>query len=492
MIVDADHRRFLVECTLVCASGLGFGAWCASLQSTAVDDAYIYLHSARVLLDGHDPIFAVPALIGVTGPPYAAFLAGLMRLGLADLLALRVAIAISVAAAVVGLWSVARACRLSPINSLCWTIIVLGSGFTLTHLRSGLETGFALALTMALIIASLHQRLIVTALAAGLLPALRPELAPVAAAVLVASLQRRSWPQRAIALVLAILALGPWILWLHQTTGYWMPNTAAAKASFYSPVDLTWLAHVQMTARGVGDFVLMTLPAAMGLWGLSRERIGRVGFMACLVVAIGAGIFFPIGLLRDFLRYQYTLWLPWCAFGGALVIRRWNSREASVALAAVALVTIGLPARSDDAQSREFIQVGQWIDQMTAENATLLIHDAGAISVFAHRRAVDLVGLKTPWTVAMRSHWSSLTPRARAQALASILRAGHADYLVVMREWDEAFSLATGLQEQSFQIELVRPSPHELGTWGYRIYRVTDLQSSRLNPGGIETPENAR
>src|SRR5690242_18042988 len=48
----------------------------------ALDDAYITLHSARVLLTGKDPVYGVPALVGITCPPYVALVALLLSLHL--------------------------------------------------------------------------------------------------------------------------------------------------------------------------------------------------------------------------------------------------------------------------------------------------------------------------------------------------------------------------------------------------------------------------
>ena len=50
-----------------------------------LDDAYIALHSARVVLSGHDPIYQVPALVGVTSPAYVALLTVIIGAGVIGL-----------------------------------------------------------------------------------------------------------------------------------------------------------------------------------------------------------------------------------------------------------------------------------------------------------------------------------------------------------------------------------------------------------------------
>jgi hypothetical protein len=68
------------------------GAYAATPPLARLDDAYISLHSARVVLSGHDSTFEVPALIGVTSPAYVALLALLLATGAsAELTALRLA-----------------------------------------------------------------------------------------------------------------------------------------------------------------------------------------------------------------------------------------------------------------------------------------------------------------------------------------------------------------------------------------------------------------
>ena len=50
-------------------------------QLARLDDAYIALHSARVVLSGNDPVFGVPALVGATSPAYVALLTAILAAG---------------------------------------------------------------------------------------------------------------------------------------------------------------------------------------------------------------------------------------------------------------------------------------------------------------------------------------------------------------------------------------------------------------------------
>jgi hypothetical protein len=46
--------------------------------------------------------------------------------------------------------------------------------------------------------------------------------------------------------------------------------------------------------------------------------------------------------------------------------------------------------------SEEVKAAAEWVDAQVPPNSSVLVHDAGAISEFAHHPAIDLVGLKTP------------------------------------------------------------------------------------------------
>src|SRR5262245_1320979 len=78
--------------------------------SFSLDAAYITLHSARVVLSGHDAVFDAPALTGVTSPVYAAILTALVGAGIFDeLVALRVAVILGVLAYVSAVWALLAA-----------------------------------------------------------------------------------------------------------------------------------------------------------------------------------------------------------------------------------------------------------------------------------------------------------------------------------------------------------------------------------------------
>src|SRR6185437_14310541 len=97
------------------------------------------------------------------------------------------------------------------------------------------------------------------------------------------------------------------------------------------------------------------------------------------------------------------------------------------ALTAIAVATCAVwpfiqPPRQDAA--RELVNTAMWVDTNVPADAVVLVHDAGAISTFAHRRAVDLVGLKTPSSIeAHRRLTAPSCGRDRPAAIADIAAA---------------------------------------------------------------------
>lgn len=109
-------------------------------------------------------------------------------------------------------------------------------------------------------------------------------------------------------------------------------------------------------------------------------------------------------------------------------------------------------------------------------DAVVLVHDAGGVSEFAHRRAVDIVGLKTPASIAAHARWTWPTcGAARGTAVAAIARESGASYFVALTGWDAP--LREGLEAEGFVLTPVRRPPiGESG--GYTVYRF-DAQSGR-------------
>src|SRR5437773_11914701 len=136
------NRRAWQFLVLAAAS---LAAYAATPPLARLDDAYIALHRARVLLSGSDPVFGTPALVGATSPVYVAILAAMLWSGVRADLVLRLANALGIVAYGAAVWYLGRTVSLSFVRRLALLMIALGSGFVLVfNLTNGLETGWAL------------------------------------------------------------------------------------------------------------------------------------------------------------------------------------------------------------------------------------------------------------------------------------------------------------------------------------------------------------
>jgi len=437
-----------------------------------LDDAYIALHSARVVLSGHDPIYQVPALVGVTSPAYVALLTAIIGAGVrAGSSALRLANALGFVAYVSALLYLGQTVGLTPIRKAALIAIALASGFTLFHLTNGLETGWAMAVLTFAIGCAYAERLVLVSICAGLLPFLRPDLAPAALLVLCAAAWGRPWRQQLSALGLALVVAAPWLLWMRVDTGSWLTQTIRAKQLFYAEGCLPWLKKTAVVAASFAACLGLLFPLSLGIASLGRSRLGRVGLLSIAICLLSYFVAYPGALGLGFFRYLYPIVVPWLCFGFALGLTRVNTGvAATVAIALLVTRLVIWPDRHTDEYAREVVASAEWIDDHVPPDAVLLVHDAGGISEFAHRRAVDLVGLKTPASIQAHARWTYPScGRARRVAVDAIARESGASYFVGLSGWEEP--LRADLEANGFTLTARRRPPVGVRA-GYTVYQL--------------------
>lgn len=436
-----------------------------------LDDAYIALHSARVVLSGHDPTFGVPALVGATSPVYVALLTAILSIGItAGDAALRLANALGIVAFAAAVWYLGRTLGLALARRVALVAVALGSGIVVMfNLTNGLETGWAMA-TLTFGIASARAgRVVLTACASGLLPFFRPDLAPASVIVLGYAIHGRSRAEQVGAVAVALSVAAPWLLWTRLDTGAWITQTARAKQLFHAEGCRPWIEKGVTVLRATGTDLAQLFPLSLGVVALFRDKLGRAGLIAILASAMAYFIAFPGGLEQPYFRYLTAILVPWLCLGSALSLSRVPaSVAAGVAIAAI--VAQAFPGRDQNAWfSTEVKETAEWIDAQLPKSAILLVHDAGGISEFAHHRAVDLVGLKTPSSIAAHERWTWPSCVAeRGTAVSHIARNSGADYFVAMTGWDEF--LRPHLIAGGFRLTPLRQPPD--GPGGYTVYRM--------------------
>jgi hypothetical protein len=459
---------------------IAVGVYVAGPRTFWLDDAYIPLHSARVALSGiTDPVFGSPPLTGVTSPAYVAMLMGLLSVGFnRGLEALRIASALGVATQVLGLWYLAWRAGFSTFwPRIAFVVAGCGSGLVWTNATNGLETGWAMAV-LVWMIAACPDSPYVVAVGAGLLPMLRPDLTPAALAVLAVAIWNRDWQTRVAAVGLSIVAAAPFLIWLRADTGNWLPQTMRAKYLFQSEGCLPAVYKATTGINCVVLGVLTMLPLSVGLVTLWKDRLGRAGLFA-MTCSLSVVIWMlPSSLTHNEYRYLYPIVAPWAAYGlvRLLINARPAASSAIVLLVALIFWDVFLYSVHDPdiraASVDERLAAAAWIDQHTPGDAVVLVHDAGLVSEFAHRRIVDFVGLKTPASIDTHAALTFPTCGARrTEAVLSIAVSSQAQYLVVETGWERVLNLEPAARLHGLKLIQVRV-PASARLFGQNIYRL--------------------
>jgi hypothetical protein len=459
-------RTILPVLTIVAIS------WWSVTVPFRLDDAYIVLHNARVLVEGSDPVYQQPALVGSTSPPFTAATAILMLTGLQGAAALRLLTALGITAYALGAWRVATVTGLASWRRVVVLAIALGGEWLWRVLPNGLETGWALAAGVWIVAWWHLGRVYLVAAGCGLLPCLRPELGPMAVVIWLAAVMGRD--RRTIlttALVGASVGL-PWITWVYAATGDWWPQTLDAKRLFFAEGCQPLMTKLATVGRLVGTWSLLMLPLSAGLIAAHRTRIGRTG----LLVIVGTLLVYvhalPGAVVHYDFRYLVPLVVPWALYGATTLAasRRPFVQALLVCGAILSAITAGDPYAGDDTVARELRATAEWVRTRTPEDSVILAHDAGAIALFGERRVVDLVGLKTPSSIDAHRRWTYPSCGAnRWQAIGEIARTSGASYVVTLNLWDKTLHLRQGLLRAGFTLTTVRTGE---GPAAYSIDRL--------------------
>ena len=437
-----------------------------------LDDAYITLENARILLGGSDPSYGTGAPMAATSVLHLALLAGLGRV-----LPLVVANhALMVAAAALyaaGLFRLLRAVGGDRLVATTGTLAGLTAGAAWFQLMNGLETGLAMAAVSWVAVLLVTRRFVPLALMAGFLPMLRPELALLSLTLgLAAVWEFRVAPRRLVPLAgLAAVGLAGAAGLALLITGSLWPATAGAKTAFFAEAG-----QPLFVKYGIVALVLLTgalTPILLGLVVLHRVPRGwALGLFALLFLA-AAGWSLPGGLVHNDSRYLYIL-LPLGMAGLAAVAAGHRLLRAGFVVLAggylLAFPVHGWPTyRAGLAVTAGQEALAAWARKSLPADARILIHDAGYIAWRTDFALVDLVGLKTPSSVPV--HRAITLPsngRSRGQAVARIAASAEVSHAIIHDDpfWGIA---ADGLRDAGWRLDPLRPD----APGGYRIYALT-------------------
>lgn len=435
-----------------------------------VDDAYISLHNAEVLISrGSDPQFVgTPAIVGSTSAVHVALIA-LVALVLPPLWAGWTVMCLGAIAYALATLRLAFAMRASVPEAL----LMIGASLVLAQmphqLMNGLETAWALAgLTYALAAARDHDaRPWELPVACGLLPFLRPELAAVSGLLMllrVGSLLRARDQRGALrAIGYCVLAALPWMLLYLVSTGLPYPNTVAAKRAFFAEGCGPSEARFESVKN-----IFIAFKDSIGLFSYAAGLLvltttGWVGLVFAAVFAYAYYENFPGALSHYEQRYMYVL-VPWLTYGSSQLIAL---RHALPRVLAAALFGCCIAQAWPEIVPRwqyhlactgftrfELDAVATWLDA-NAHGRKVLLHDAGYVGFFVDASLVDMVGLKTPSSVEEHRTltWAECSGGARHRAIHRIALAQQPDFIVLLKGWDQVFGISHGLRQHGWQLQ---------------------------------------
>jgi len=463
-----------------------------------VDDAYITLHNAQVLVHGGDAHFpGVPALAGATSVVHTVLIACLLPWTSGPENASYVAAGLAVCLFAVGIVRLLRALGASPWRALGVVVLGLTVSKMPHQLFNGLETGLALAgLTWAMALSlsppSPWRRRLLPVLCAQL-PFLRPELIVPSALLLALQLWETARdrpvpiPELARQLALAATGAAPWFFAHLASFGAVAPSTIEAKRLFFAEGCLEVVTKLRYCSAALGTFLGGLGFLCVGFALLYRSWVGRVGwvFFAVFVAVYLAA--FPGALSHYENRYLYVL-VPFALCGiGSLLGEGSSSRSVMAGTALVALLGLQLvftlPETLDWHRRTRFFTWNE--GNVTAsvladlpQDSVVLVHDIGYISFISQLRLVDLVGLKTPESIALhrRLTYPSCGGAGREEAIGIIAREAGPTHAIVLDHWDQIFGITDALRRSGWILTTLRdPRPHR----GYYVYQLRAPRDAR-------------
>lgn len=350
-------------------------------------------------------------------------------------------------------------------------IVVAIAPFAWTAL-SGMEVALASALLLALVAllardeAGRPSRRVLACLVA--LSLARPEAALLGAAICFAmAIARRREGRVALVWLAPIAAPVLWLVANRVFAGHWMPSTALAKSQWFQP-GFTAGAWASALATNAGKLVTglfwdgsSPLPQArlFGLlWLVGAARIawaartrGASARVASALVVVGPAAWCALVLAGSGLwtlhQFRYIAPVfPLLAIPVAVAIApvarwAWSGR---VTLAASAVIVVGVVgfgflrhrtsavtyAQAVADTNAQVVKIGRYL-HARLPNATVMLHDAGAIAYYGDGRIIDMLGLVTDDALGVAANG----PGARFEYLEALPEAARPTHFAYYTNW---------------------------------------------------------
>lgn len=435
-------------------------------QSIALDDAYITLHNARVLLSGQpDPVYGSSYLAGATSFIHLALVALISSV----MDPVKGSVLLSLTGAALYIAGLFRITDRAGLKGLWQAAVVLIGAFAGTGLwlyTNGLETSLGMAAVAWLLVWCDDRRKL--PILAGLVPFLRPELGLLSLLLMLRLCWAMPWREALRPLLIAAACAVPWIAWTLVELGELFPSTLSAKRAFFRS-SATWDRRLLMTFFSYSN--VYQLPLFIGLAGLHKVRAGVVAGLFLLGGMIVSFVAFPDAANWNMGRYTAMYFPIFIAGLAAIAAERTRASFAVVAGLLAFTLYAGTRASVDAfAAMRQPIDGHATFVASLPADAVVMVHDAGQVAWAAPRaRLVDMVGLKTPEVTDVHRRFKPSSCKL-GPSLDSIARRNRVTHVAVLNfsTWP---CVAKNLREEGWRL-----SPIYQGK--FTVYRLTPQHSA--------------
>lgn len=460
--------------------GLVWLALKAGIGNYGLDDAYIVEHSVQGILAGHESRYVDSSpWDGVTSPAYVAGVALFSLLAPIDV-AHWIVSTLSTLLLACGWFYLCRRRSLGGLLTVVTVLTSLLAGKTFYHLANGLETGMAMAaFTWTLIALDYDEPPIWAYVLVGIQYFIRPELAALSLIFMLCVAIRRpaGWLKGGL---IALCSFFIPALAMFIASGAVVPNTLSAKVYFFAVRCMDSALKLHIVALGVGHFLagFGLFAAGFILAALSKQRLVIFSFVAVFLFAYFER--FPSALWDLEYRYSYLLMpvavIGWVAgLGHKYRLIRVVSTTFGAAAVAWVLYCVGSSYRSYVDGVRKFERANaataDWVASHLPQEAVVMIHDAGRISLVGKQPLVDFVGLKSSYSMKVHKTTTYQQCQRVPMAVSDIARHAHVSYVVVAADWDKIFGLTESLRVTGWSVER---ADTERGDSFYKVYKITD------------------
>lgn len=478
----------LRDATLMLGLLVGFASylWVSLLghPDFPLDDAYIVQHAANGLLAGSESRFlGAKPIDGSTSPVHLLLVTSLSLL-LPVAWSQWVIGTLAVFAYLLGILRLAHQNGLS--SALSWLLVLLAllAGLNVQHLMNGLETTLAMAsIGWSLVLFRDPIPKKSGGFLIGALPFIRPELSALSllwAIRWLAQAYTLGLCKKELLRVLLTIAIGAAvpILFISAFGGHLFPETASAKTHFFAEGCLPLTQKFTIAAISLFGFYGTLGLAGIGFAGLLRSpsSIITLGFIGLFCLAFTLKL--PGALTHNWFRYPYLL-MPFVILGWIRLLAIPRGKIVGIArtllYASILLAIAGIPKNEMEYEkgiqiSRvELAGVSAWIQAHLPNEAILLVHDAGYISLKGTHTLVDLVGLKTPSSIEIHKNLTFRECKRDPLAIDLIARRNHVTHFVVLEEWDQIFHLTDALRATGWRFTR---TDEERGPSRYKVYQL--------------------